>query len=83
MGGDGKVALTCILCLGYGNYHVKSHLAIHLTSINIFMDLTIKCFKKCYKKKIFTLEQKYSFLVSGIFKSEKVELIYCELTNKF
>lgn len=51
MGGDGKVALTCILCLGYGNYHVKSHLAIHLTSINIFMDLTIKCFKKCYKKK--------------------------------
>lgn len=48
VGGGGKVALTCIFCLGCGNWHAKSHLAVHLTSIYFFMNLTIICFKKCY-----------------------------------
>lgn len=37
-----------IFCLGCDNCHVKSHRAVHLTSARIFMDLTIRGFKKCY-----------------------------------
>lgn len=47
VGEDVQVALIYIFYLGCGNYHWKSHLAVHQKNMQIFVDLTMTFLKCC------------------------------------